>query len=175
MHPFTRREVIGLGAVCAPALLGEVPQGDGEKARDEQPVRFKITDATILKVNQPGRTIDVHFGKPTRPIKMSDLPLDKEIRIRVSHVFPGVVNNVPFDWARLKGLAGRVVSLVIVATENRLAVATIATANDRAHRRPSACRHSQAFHHSPSSRRAQSRCFHCVCAICSRLTADVIF
>ena len=61
---------------------------------------------------------------------MTGLPLSQTIGIRVSHVFPGSVNNLPFQWDRLKGLVGKTVSMTIVAEDDALAVVTIATAND---------------------------------------------
>ena len=63
-------------------------------------------------------------------MKVIALPLDETIGIRVSHIFPGSVNNVPFDWDRLKGLVGERISMMIVAEDNGLSVDTIATAND---------------------------------------------
>ena len=93
-------------------------------------MRFKIKDVVIERVEQEGRTIDVRFGKAARPIKVTGLPLGETIGIRVSHVFPGSVNNLPFHWDRLKELVGKTVSMVIIAEHDALSVDTIATAND---------------------------------------------
>jgi hypothetical protein len=129
MNSLTRRGALGLGAASASAFLSASARGAGE-AGDEGPVRFKIKDVILEKVDQDHRTINVRFGKPGRPVKMIALPLDETIGIRVSHIFPGSVNNVPFDWDRLKGLVGERVSMVIVAEDDGLSVHTIATAND---------------------------------------------
>ena len=130
MNSLTRRGALGLGVMSASAFLPTMVQGAGEEADDKEPVRFKIKDVTLEKVDQDHRTINVRFGKPARPMKVIALPLGENIGIRVSHVFPGSVNNVPFDWDRLKGLVGERISMMIVAEDNGLSVDTIATAND---------------------------------------------
>jgi hypothetical protein len=130
MNSLTRRGALGLGAVSASAFLSATARGAGKAAGDEGPVQFKIKDVTLEKVEQDHRTINVHFGKPSRPTKVVALPLGENIGILVSHVFPGSVNNIPFDWDRLKGLVGERVSMVIVAEDDGLSVHTIATAND---------------------------------------------
>jgi hypothetical protein len=130
MQGLTRRGALGLGAVSAPALLTAVARGMDENPDDEGPVRFKIKDVILDGVKQDERTIDVRFGRAARPIKLTGLPLSETIGIRVSHVFPGSVNNLPFHWDRLKGLVGKTVSMVIIAEDDALSVATIATAND---------------------------------------------
>jgi hypothetical protein len=130
MPGLTRRGALGLGAVSASAFLTASAQGIGDNSNDEEPVRFKIKDVIIDKVKQDQRTIDIRFGKAARPTKMFGLPLAETIGIRVSHVFPGSVNNLPFHWDRLKDLVGKTVSMVIVAELDALSVSTIATAND---------------------------------------------
>ena len=97
---------------------------------DEKPVLFKLKDVTLEQVDQPGRTIGVSIGRGPRPLKLADLPLGEEIRIRVSLVYPGVANNVPFDWERLKGLVGKRVSMLVRAEGSHLSVDAIAVAND---------------------------------------------
>ena len=130
MQNLTRRGALGLGAVTASALLTATAPAMGEDPSDEGPVRFKIKDVVIDKVKQDQRTIDVRFGKAARPIKVFGLPLAETIGIRVSHIFPGSVNNLPFHWDRMKDLIGKTVSMVIVAELDALSVSTIATAND---------------------------------------------
>ncbi len=130
MQNLTRRGALGLGAMTASAVLAASAQAMREDTSDEEPVRFKIKDVTIDKVRQEQRTIDIRCGKAARPIKVFGLPLAETIGIRVSHVFPGSVNNLPFDWDRLKELMGKTVSMVIVAELDALSVDTIATAND---------------------------------------------
>jgi hypothetical protein len=130
MQRLTRRAALGLGAASASAFLTAAAPATDENANDEGPVRFKIKDVVIERVKQEERTIDVRFGKAARPIKVAGLPLAETIGIRVSHIFPGSVNNLPFHWDRLKALVGKTVSMVIVAELDTLSVATIATAND---------------------------------------------
>jgi len=130
MQNLTRRGALGLGAATASAFLAATAQATREDTRDEEPVRFKIKDVIIDKVRQEQRTIDVRVGKGARPIKVFGLPLAETIGIRVSHLFPGSVNNLPFRWDRLKELVGKTVSMVIVAELDALSVSTIATEND---------------------------------------------
>jgi hypothetical protein len=125
MQNLTRRGALGLGAASAGAFLTAAARAD-----DQGPVRFKIKDVVILRARQEDRTIDIRFGKADRRIRMIGLPLSETIGIRVSHIFPGSVNNLPFHWDRLKELVGETVSLVIVAELDALSVSTIATAND---------------------------------------------
>jgi hypothetical protein len=112
------------------AFLTAAARGMEANSDDEESVMFKIKDVILDGVKQDERTIDVRFGKAARPIKLTGLPLSETIGIRVSHVFPGSVNNLPFRWERLKELVGKTVSVVIIAEDDALAVATIATAND---------------------------------------------
>lgn len=130
MDNLTRRSAFGLGAVSAATWPGGASRGADDRLDDEASARIKIKDVTITSVDQERRTVDVHFGKPDRPVTVTRLPLTEEIRIRVSHIFPGSVNNVPFDWDRLKKLVGERVSMVVVADHDGIAVDTIATAND---------------------------------------------
>ena len=130
MRSLTRRGALGLGAVSASALLTAMAHGANEGPDDEESVQFKIKDVILDGVKQEERTIDIRFGKAARPIKVTGLPLGETIGIRVSHIFLGSVNNLPFHWDRLKELVGKTVSMVIVAEDDALAVATIDTAND---------------------------------------------
>lgn len=125
MQSVTRRRALGLGGMSAGVFLAAAAQ-----AAADEPARFKIKDVTIDKVRQEPRTIDVRFGKAARPIKVFGLPLAETIGIRVSHVFPGSANNLPFQWERLNDLVGKTVSMRIVAEDDVLAVETIATEND---------------------------------------------
>jgi hypothetical protein len=126
MQHLTRRGALGLGAASAGAFLASAARAEG----DDGPVRFKIKDVVIVRAKQEDRTIDIRFGKANRRIRVIGLPLSETIGIRVSHVFPGSANNLPFHWVRLKELVGQTVSMVIVAELDVLSVSTIATAND---------------------------------------------
>ena len=128
----TRRDAIRLGAASGAALLATGAAAD-EKAvifADEKRVMFKIRDVTLNEVDQPGRTVSLSVGNKDKPVKVTNLPLAENVTIRVSFVFPGSVNNVPFDWDRLKGLTGKVVSIMLVAESSKLVVDSFATAND---------------------------------------------
>jgi hypothetical protein len=132
--PITRRDALTLGAISGSALLTMLPETQAADKplifADEKAVLFKIKNVTLDKVDQPGRTISITFGNKDRPVKLTNLPLSDDVKIRVSFVEPGVVNNVPFDWDQLKGLAGKVVSIMLIAESSGLAVNSLATAND---------------------------------------------
>ncbi len=85
---------------------------------------------TLNKVDEPSRSVTMSFGKKDRPAKFESVPLAVDVAIRTSFVEPGSVNNVPFDWDRLKGLAGKVVSVMLFMESSGLAVHFFATAND---------------------------------------------
>ncbi len=135
MDNLTRRGAIGFGILSGSALSATLGQaGAGEEKgvifADSKDVLFKIKDVLLDRIDRDGRTIAATFGDRDRPLKMTNLPLGKDIRIRVSYVFPGVVNNVPFDWDRLEKLAGKRVSMMLRAGSNGLSVDSVATAND---------------------------------------------
>jgi hypothetical protein len=131
----TRRDAIRMGAISGAALLMTDNAAPAAEARalifaDEKAVLFKIRNVTLNKVNEPSRTVTMSFGKKDRPTKLESVPLAEDVTIRVSFIEPGSVNNVPFDWDRLKGLAGKVVSVMLIAESSGLAVHSFATAND---------------------------------------------
>jgi hypothetical protein len=129
----TRREAIGLGMMSGSLLLTEPAQAADENAvifADEKAVLFKVKNVTLVGVDQDHRTIAASFGKPDEPIRLANLPLGEDVRIRVSFIFPGSVNNVPFHWDRLKGLVGKTVSMMLRAESSMLSVDSIAAAND---------------------------------------------
>src|SRR3954452_20373280 len=124
MDRLTRRGAIGMGVVSGAALFavsGRAAADDkavivaGEKA-----VLFKVRGVAIDRVDRRGRTIDASLGEEDRPTRLANLPLGDGIRIRVSFVLPGSVNNVPFDWDRLEGLVGKRVSMMLRAESGRL-------------------------------------------------------
>lgn len=132
----SRRQLVALGATGGAAFLatlGGAEAGD-EKERvivaGEKAVLFKVKDVTLDAVDEAKRTIAASCGRADAPVKLTGLPLAKDIGIRVSLVEPGSVNNVPFDMARLKGLVGKQVSVLLRAEASGLAVASIAVAND---------------------------------------------
>jgi hypothetical protein len=63
---------------------------------------FKIRDVTIERVDQERRTIAESFGAGDKSLRMTNPPLAEGISTRVSYVFPGSVNHVPFSWDRLE-------------------------------------------------------------------------
>jgi hypothetical protein len=135
MSSLTRRAAIGFGVLSGSALLsrlGRAEAADEERVifAGEKAVLFKLKDVTIERVDRAGRTIDVSSGKKDKPLKMADLPLGEDIRIRVSYVRPGVANNLPFEWDRLEELVGKQVSMMLRAESSRLSIESIATEND---------------------------------------------
>src|SRR3954470_5946642 len=134
MDRLTRRGAIGMGVVSGAALF-EAP---GRAAADdkavivagEKAVLFKVKGVAIERVDRGGRAIAGSLADAARPVSLATLPLEDGIRIRVSFIFPGGANNVPFDWDRLEGLVGKRVSMMLRAESGRLTVDSIATAND---------------------------------------------
>jgi hypothetical protein len=136
MSKVSRRQLVALGAAGGAAFLAAIDRAEAgeEKDRvivaDEKAVLFKLKDVTLDAVDDPKRTVAVSFGQADVPIKVTGLPLSKDIGIRVSLVRPGSVNNVPFDMARLKALVGKQVSVLLRAEASGITVASIAVAND---------------------------------------------
>jgi hypothetical protein len=134
MVSLSRRRAIGVGVMSGSALLATLTRAEEADedviAAGEKAVLFKIKGVMLERVDQDRRTIDASLGKHDRPIKLEGLPLGENIRIRVSYVKPGVANNLPFDWDRLKGLVGRRVSVMLRAASGGLSVDSIATNND---------------------------------------------
>jgi hypothetical protein len=136
MDNVSRRQLVALGAAGGAAFLAALGRTEAEEAKDrvivadERAVLFKVKDVTLDGVDEAKRTVAVSFGRTDTPVKLTDLPLAKDVSIRVSLVFPGSVNNVPFDMARLQGLVGKRVSMLLRAEASGLAVNSIAVAND---------------------------------------------
>ncbi len=135
MESISRRKAVSFGAVNGVALLAalgraEAVDNKGVIVADEKAVLFKLKDVTVDAVDQAGRAVAVSFGKAESQVKLTGLPLADGVGIRVSLVEPGSVNNVPFDWARLKGLAGKKVSMLLRVEASELTVDSIAVAND---------------------------------------------
>jgi hypothetical protein len=135
MDSLTRRRAIGLGVLTGSALVAEPGQAEaaGEKDvifADEKAVVFNIRNVTIERVDQAARTITASFGKQDNPIKMTDLPLGKDIRIVLTNRCPSFRNHEPFEWRDLEELVGRRVSMRLRAESSGLSVHSFATAND---------------------------------------------
>ncbi len=135
MDSISRRQAVALSAASGMALLatlGRAEAGDKEGVivAGEKAVLFKVKDVTLDGVDEAKRTVAASFGRGNALVKITGLPLAEGISIRVSLVLPGSVNNVPFDWTRLKGLVGKQVSVLLRAEVSGLAVKSIAVAND---------------------------------------------
>lgn len=136
MDGISRRQLVALGAtggVAFLATLGGAEAAD-EKERvivaDEKAVLFKVKNVTLDAVDETKRTMAASFGWVDAPVRVTGLPLAKDVSIRVTMVLPGSANNVPFDMARLKGLVGKQVSVLLRAEASGLTVDSIAVAND---------------------------------------------
>jgi hypothetical protein len=112
------------------ATLAQAAHDDNVIVADEKAALFKIRDVTLNRVDQKARTIGASFGNSDRPISLANLPLGEDVTIRVSFIEPGVVNNVPFSWERLKGLVGKRLSMMLRVESSRLTVDSFAVAND---------------------------------------------
>jgi hypothetical protein len=135
MNGLTRRWMLGLGIMSgsppfAQLAADAVAEDKPVIVADEKAVLFKIKDVTLERVNHKARTIDVRSGRKDSSLIVRNLPLSDAISIRVSFVFPGAANNLPFDWHRLIGLVGSRVSMMLRAESGALSVDSIATAND---------------------------------------------
>jgi hypothetical protein len=124
---------LGLAAAAVATLSGQADEG-GREAKvivaDERPVLFKVRDAVVERVNPERRLVSVRIGKADPPVRLTDLPLSENVRLRVSFVFPGVANNLPFSFERLNELIGKPVSLMLRAEASGLTVDAFAAAND---------------------------------------------
>jgi hypothetical protein len=135
MDGVSRRQAVTLSAAGGVALLVALGRAEANDGKDvivanEKTVLFKVKNVTLDGVDEANRTIAASFGRADAPVKLTGLPLAENVAIRVSLVFPGSVNNVPFNWGRLKGLVGKRVSLLLKAEVSRLEVNSIAVAND---------------------------------------------
>src|SRR4051794_16760979 len=109
MDGISRRQAVTLsaaGGVALIATLGRAEASDGEDVifANEKTVLFKVKDVTLDGIDEANRKIAASFGQADAPIKLTGLPLAENVAIRVSLVFPGSVNNLPFNWGRLKEL-----------------------------------------------------------------------
>jgi hypothetical protein len=135
MDSISRRQAVALSAASGMALLATLGRAqardeEGVIVAGEKAVLFKVKDVTLDGIDVTKRTVAASFGRGNALVKITGLPLAEGISIRVSLVLPGSVNNVPFDWTRLKGLVGKQVSVLLRAEVSGLAVESIAVAND---------------------------------------------
>jgi hypothetical protein len=89
-----------------------------------------IKDVTLTDVDEAGGTISVSFGKKDKPTKLVNVPLAEGVRVVASHVLPGSVNNLPFEWKYVENLKGKVVSIRVTVTATGLSVVSICSGND---------------------------------------------
>lgn len=123
--------VIAFGAVV---LTGFAPAGaeagDKPLKGSADAATVKIKDVTIDQVDEAGGTISVSFGNKEKPTKLVNVPLGKGVRVVASHVLPGSVNHLPFEWDYVKRLQGKVVSVRLDVATAGLSVVSIASGND---------------------------------------------
>ncbi len=124
---------IGVGGVVACAA-SPVAEAADDKSRGlfpgENAVTFKLKNVTLDAVDADKQTAAVSFGPANARVKLTGLPLAKDIGIRQWFETLSFANNMPFEMGRLKELVGKVVSVHLRAEASGLALATIATAND---------------------------------------------
>jgi hypothetical protein len=89
-----------------------------------------IKDVTLTEVDEAGGTISVSFGKKDKPTKVVNVPLADGVRLVASHVLPGSLNNLPFEWVDLKRLKGKVVSVRVRTSATGISVTSICAGND---------------------------------------------
>lgn len=135
MEHFSRCAAVGLVIAFAAVVLtgfalAGAEAGDKPGKAPADAATFAIKDVTIDQVDEAGGTISVSFGRKEKPTKLVNVPLGKEVRVVASHVLPGSVNNLPFEWEYVNRLRGKVVSVRLDATTAGLSVVSIASGND---------------------------------------------
>ena len=93
-------------------------------------VPMTVKNVRINDVDEKAGVISMSFGNNEKPTKLMSVPLDKGVKVVASHVFPGVANNLPFDWGHVQQLKGKVVSVRLTPTDDGLAVVSISAGND---------------------------------------------
>ena len=64
------------------------------------------------------------------PTRLLIVSLAAGARLVASHVLPGPVNNLPFEWENLKRLKGKRVSIWVSTPTRGMSVASVAAGND---------------------------------------------
>lgn len=122
MNGISRRAAMGAGFLAVPGMAA---------ARTSAPVEwFSLKNVTIDGVDEKARTLSMTLGKLIHSMEFKNVPAAKEIGVRVSHQRPGVVNNLPFSWDRVRTLVGVPLSVLFYIKEEGIEVASIASAND---------------------------------------------
>ena len=120
---------IGAGGVVASASAAADNESKvtfaGEKA-----VLFKLKGVTLDAVDEKRRTVALSFGPAEARVKLTGLPLAKDISILRWFMSPSVANNLPFGMDRLNESVGKVVGVFLRAEASGLVLSTVATAND---------------------------------------------
>lgn len=94
---------------------------------DEATVTIK--DVIIEQVDEDAGTMSVGFGKE-KSTKLINVPLKKGVRVVASHVRPGSVNHLPFEWQYLRRLEGKNVSIRLHVASTGMSIISIASGND---------------------------------------------
>ena len=123
---------IGVGGVTACAATAAQAADDKSKVVyvGEKPTLFKLKDVTLDALDGQRRTVALSFGPADARIKLTGLPLAKDVSIRQWFEQISIANNMPFTMGRLKESVGKVVSSQLRAEASGLVLAAIATAND---------------------------------------------
>lgn len=127
MNDLTRRRAIGLGVVTA-ALTGT--GASAATLANDGAVRFRLKDVLLVALDEKAKTLDLAWGSNDHPVQIKGVPVAGDVQMRVSHVLPGVVNNLPFAWERVKPWVNKRISVMFLVTEDRLEVSSLASAND---------------------------------------------
>lgn len=127
----TNRLVIVFGAAVLTAFsAAETHAGGKTRTPPANAATVTVKNVTIEQVDEAGGTISVSFGKKDKLTKLTNVPLEKRVRLVASHVLPGSVNHLPFRWDNLKRLEGKVVSVRLYVAVDGLSVVSIAAGND---------------------------------------------
>ncbi len=120
-----------LATGACPFTVTEQEASAPEKGADlTGAVTTTIKDATLTEVDEASGTISLSFGTKDKPTKLVNVPLADGVRVVASHVLPGSVNNLPFEWKYAERLKGKVVSIRVTTSATGMSVVSIASGND---------------------------------------------
>lgn len=127
-----RRQALAAIVVVACASTTAAAADDTSKVVSvgEKPALFKLKDVTLDAVDEKRRTVTLSFGPADARVKLTGLPLAKDVSIRRWFEQISFANNFPFEMGRLNESVGKVVSAHLRAEASGLVLAAIATAND---------------------------------------------